>query len=81
MKPLIEFKYEEIKNRSNILFELATPDEIDKLGRTATRRSSSDEARFTDEIHLEEVGAYVLHAQDQGCQVSGKLHIAHPVVQ
>jgi hypothetical protein len=52
VKPLIEFKYEAIQMRNNNIFELATTEEVDKLGRT-TR--SSSEGRFTDEIQLEEV--------------------------
>jgi len=47
--------------RSNIMFELATTEEIDKLGRTSGRVSSSEEARFTDEIDLGEVDNAKFH--------------------
>lgn len=53
VKPLIEFKFDVIVTRSNNMFELATQEEIDKLGRTTG--NSSSEAKFTDEIDLAEV--------------------------
>ncbi len=63
VKPLIEFKYEEIVTRSNIMFELATTEEIDKLGRST--RASSEEGRFTDEINLSEDVDKTLHIKGQ----------------
>ena len=52
VKPLIEFKFDNIVSRNNNMFELATAEEIDKLGQS---RSSQEEGRFTDEIILDEV--------------------------
>ena len=43
------------------MFELATAEEIDKLGRT---RASSDEGRFTDEIFLGDVSTFYADRQD-----------------
>ena len=53
IKPLIEFKFENILARSNNMFELATTEEIDKLG--GTSRSSSGGKSFSDDINLEDV--------------------------
>ena len=52
VKPLIEFKFDLIVSRTNNMFELATSEEIDKLG---VSRTSNEENRFTDEIVLDEV--------------------------
>lgn len=51
IKPLVEFKFEVIESRSNNMFELATQEEIDKLGQS--KKSST--GKFEDEIDLEEV--------------------------
>ena len=53
IKPLVEFKFEVIQSRSNNVFELATQDEVDKLG--VTSKESSSEARFSEDIDLAEV--------------------------
>ena len=53
VKPLIEFKFDMISERTNNVFELATTEEVDKLGKS---KISSEDNRFTDEINLEEVG-------------------------
>ena len=56
IKPMIEFKFELIQARSNNVFELATQEEIDKLGGgTTTGSKSSDKAQFSDDINLDEV--------------------------
>ena len=53
---MIEFKFELIQARSNNVFELATQEEIDKLGGgTTTGSKSSDKAQFSDDINLDEV--------------------------
>ena len=52
VKPLIEFKFDTIQTRTNNMFELATSEEIDKLGKS---NRSSGSGRFTDEIDLGEV--------------------------
>ena len=54
VKPLIEFKFEIIQSRGNNVFELATQEEIDKLGST-TNKGSSSKGQFTDDIDLDEV--------------------------
>ena len=51
IKPLIEFKFEIIMTRTNNMFELATQEEIDKLGKS---KASSGAGGFTDEIDLDE---------------------------
>ena len=51
IKPLIEFKFDNILSRANNMFELATQEEIDKLGKS---RASSG-GGFDDEIDLDEV--------------------------
>ena len=53
IKPMIEFKFEIIQSRGNNVFELATQEEIDKLG--STSKGSSSKGAFTDEIDLDEV--------------------------
>ena len=58
VKPLIEFKFEIIQSRSNNMFELATQEEVDKLGKTD---DSSSAAKFDDEIDLEEDVDKTLH--------------------
>ena len=50
---MIEFKFEAIQSRGNNVFELATQEEIDKLGSTA--KGSSSHGQFTDDIDLDEV--------------------------
>ena len=53
VKPLIEFKFEIIQSRGNNVFELATQEEIDKLG--STSKGSSSKGQFTDDINLDDV--------------------------
>ena len=55
IKPMIECKFEVIQARSNNVFELATQEEIDKLGATTQGSKSSDKAQFSDDINLDEV--------------------------
>ena len=55
IKPLIEFKFDIIQSRSNNMFELATNEEIDKLGDTGSKKSNS--GGFDDDINLDEVRA------------------------
>lgn len=47
VKPLIEFKFDIIQSRSNNMFELATQEEVDKLGKSS---NSSSTGKFDDEI-------------------------------
>lgn len=61
VKPLIEFNYENIESRSNNMFELATQEEIDKLGKS----TNSSSAKFDDEIDLEEEVDKTLHIKGQ----------------
>ena len=58
VKPLIEFKFDNILTRANNMFELATSDEIDKLGSHSGSRKSS--GGFDDDINLEDVSTAVL---------------------
>ena len=58
VKPLIEFKFDNILTRANNMFELATSDEIDKLGSQSGSRKSS--GGFDDDINLEDVSTAVL---------------------
>eukprot|EP00095_Tigriopus_kingsejongensis_P003568 maker-scaffold140_size315649-snap-gene-0.10 protein:Tk03568 transcript:maker-scaffold140_size315649-snap-gene-0.10-mRNA-1 annotation:"soluble guanylate cyclase 88e" len=62
VKPLIEFKFDTIQTRTNNMFELATSEEIDKLGKSG---KSSGSARFTDEIFLGEDVDKTLHIKGQ----------------
>ncbi|XP_059085656.1 soluble guanylate cyclase 88E-like isoform X1 [Tigriopus californicus] len=62
VKPLIEFKFDTIQTRTNNMFELATSEEIDKLGKSA---KSSGSGRFTDEIFLGEDVDKTLHIKGQ----------------
>ena len=55
---MIEFKFEAIQSRGNNVFELATQEEIDKLG--STNKGSSSHGQFTDDIDLDEVWEYLL---------------------
>ena len=41
MKPLVEFKWDVILTRMNSMFELATQEEVDKLGKSNATSSSS----------------------------------------
>ena len=66
VKPLIEFKFENIESRTNNMFELATSEEIDKLGKTT---DDSSEGRFTDEIDLEEVRERERERERELCRV------------
>ena len=59
IKPLIEFKFDIIQSRSNNMFELATNEEIDKLGDTGSKKSNS--GGFDDDINLDDVGASQLY--------------------
>ena len=59
IKPMIEFKFEAIQSRGNNVFELATQEEIDKLG--STNKGSSSHGQFTDDIDLDEVWEYLLN--------------------
>ena len=54
VKPLVEFKFDVIQARRNNVFELATLEELDKLG-----ASKSSSGKFDDEINLEEVDFYI----------------------
>jgi len=40
VKPLVEFKWEVIESRLNSMFELATQEEVDKLGKSGGGSSS-----------------------------------------
>ena len=62
IKPLIEFKFEIIMTRTNNMFELATQEEIDKLGKS---KASSGAGGFTDEIDLDEDEDKTLHIKGQ----------------
>ena len=53
VKPLVEFQFQVIKSRGNNVFELATLEEMDKLGGTTNEGSSS--GQFADDINLDEV--------------------------
>ena len=56
IKPMIEFKFETIQSHGNNVFELATQDEIDKLG--SASKGESSKGQFTDDIDLDEVWEY-----------------------
>ena len=62
IKPLIEFKFEIIMTRTNNMFELATQEEVDKLGKS---KASSGAGGFTDEIDLDEDEDKTLHIKGQ----------------
>merc|ERR1719186_279497 len=49
VKPLVEFKWEVILSRMNSMFELATQEEIDKLGKSGGGSSSGG---FSDDLNL-----------------------------
>ena len=51
VKPLIEFKFEVIQSRGNNVFELATQEEVDKLGGTENT-DTSNKQQFSDDIDL-----------------------------
>ena len=57
IKPLIDFKFENIQQRSNNMFELATTEEIDKLGEGSGSNKKSS-AGFDDEINLDDVSSF-----------------------
>ena len=57
IKPMIEFKFETIQSHGNNVFELATQDEIDKLG--SASKGESSKGQFTDDIDLDEVLKYM----------------------
>ena len=57
VKPMIEFKFENIRTRANNMFELATTEEVDKLG--GSSKTSSGGNNFSDEINLEDVSFMV----------------------
>ena len=61
IKPLIEFKFDVILSRSNNMFELATNEEIDKLGDTGSKKSNS--GGFDDDINLDEVSMNYLKSK------------------
>ena len=50
VKPLVEFKWDIINSRINSMFELATQEEVDKLCKSDSGRSSS--MGFDDDINL-----------------------------
>ena len=54
IKPLVDFKYDVIETRMNSMFELATQEEIDKLGQSSSTGSGggSDELVLDDVIFL-----------------------------
>ena len=54
VKPLIDFKFENIRSRANNMFELETIEEMDKLGKSGSAKASSG-GGFDDEINLEDV--------------------------
>ena len=54
VKPLIDFKFENIRSRANNIFELETTEEIDKLGASSSKQSSGG-GGYSDDINLEEV--------------------------
>jgi len=49
VKPLVEFKWEVIESRLNSMFELATQEEVDKLGKSGGGSSSGG---FSSELNL-----------------------------
>merc|ERR1719305_1306322 len=49
VKPLVEFKWEVVESRLNSMFELATQEEIDKLGKSGGGSSSGG---FSSELNL-----------------------------
>ena len=53
VKPMIDFKFENIRTRANNMFELATTEEVNKLG--GSSKTSSGGNNFSDEINLEDV--------------------------
>ena len=57
IKPLIDFKFENILSRANNMFELATNEEVDKLGDTGSNKKSS--GGFDDDINLEDVSTFM----------------------
>ena len=57
IKPLIDFKFENIQQRSNNMFELATTEEVDKLGEGSGSNKKSS-AGFDDEINLDDVSSF-----------------------
>ena len=60
VKPLIEFKFDIILSRSNNMFELATTEEVDKLGETGSKKSSG--GGFDDDINLDDVSINCLES-------------------
>ena len=61
VKPLVEFSFDVIQSRSNNMFELATQEEITKLGQS----TNSSSAKFDDDIDLEEDVDKTLHIKGQ----------------
>ena len=56
IKPLVDFKYDVIETRMNSMFELATQEEIDKLGQS----SSTGSGGGSDELVLDDVTTLIL---------------------
>ena len=52
VKPLVAFKFEVLEQRTNNMFELATQEEVDKLGKSTGSHSSSSGQKFDDDIDL-----------------------------
>ena len=64
VKPLVEFRWEVIMTRLNSMFELATQEEIDKLGKSSGRTSSSSGFDDVDNLLDEEIDK-TLHIKGQ----------------
>merc|ERR1711988_261377 len=64
VKPLVEFRWEVIMSRLNSMFELATQEEIDKLGKSSGRTSSSSGFDDVDNLLDEEIDK-TLHIKGQ----------------
>ena len=73
IKPMIEFKFETIKSHGNNVFELATQDEIDKLG--SASKGESSKGQFTDDIDLDEVLKYMQKKKNWIYLIKEKLKI------
>ena len=68
---MVDFTFENIMARSNNMFELATQEEITKLGQS----TNSSSAKFDDEIDLEEDVDKTLHIK--GNQIIGWRRLSH----
>ena len=80
VKPLVEFKFDIISARKNNVFELATQEELDKLGVS----KSSSTTKFDDEINLEEEVDKTLHIKGQMIYIDAwqqMLFLACPIMK